>query len=182
MTSMVLVLQPVLGMALYFQPLLSTTHWEKSIASMLIIVYFVAHCLFLCSQASMDFSLDATMKYLLREHRWARRPQFYCHLQHQLPVWCSSPYTDPEQQTPIRHPAWASIKQVIGSFHIHAHCPICFLLYSSTFVKHAGYQSGEIIETVWSTVNTIASWTRTAGKPLRNSTINGKMGDHNEKS
>ena len=37
----------------------------------------------------------------------------------------------------------------IGQFHIHGHKSSCFPRFSVNFIKGAGYQDGEILETLW---------------------------------
>jgi hypothetical protein len=47
----------------------------------------------------------------------------------------------------------------VGKFHLGAHQASCFPMFSLNFVLGAGQQDGEILETLWSSLN------KTAGDP-----------------
>ncbi|KAH7881986.1 hypothetical protein F5I97DRAFT_1789425, partial [Phlebopus sp. FC_14] len=41
----------------------------------------------------------------------------------------------------------------IDIWHVHGHQMECFAWYASNFISGAGWVNGEIIETLWSTIN-----------------------------
>ena len=49
----------------------------------------------------------------------------------------------------------------IGLFHVHGHQLICLARFSPTFIEGAGQSDGEILETMWSTLNHIGRIART---------------------
>ncbi|KAI6009026.1 hypothetical protein EDC04DRAFT_2610752, partial [Pisolithus marmoratus] len=48
----------------------------------------------------------------------------------------------------------------IGSWHIHGHKKECYTRYSPLFIKGSGWVNGEIIETLWSTLNILTAYQR----------------------
>ena len=54
------------------------------------------------------------------------------------------------------------VDAAIGLFHVHAHKDDCFFRFASTFIPGAGIVAGEILESLWSTLNSISPSARTA--------------------
>ena len=74
-----------------------------------------------------------------------------------------------------------SIKRGIGLFHVHGHIKQCFARYAPTFIRGAGMLAGEIIETLWSSLNHTASSARTMSWYHRQEYLDSHMGDSNWK-
>lgn len=73
------------------------------------------------------------------------------------------------------------IDRAIGLFHVHAHKEECFYRFASSFIPGAGIVSGEILESLWSTLNTITPSTRTATLAHRVEVIDDHASDSNHK-
>lgn len=69
----------------------------------------------------------------------------------------------------------------IGLFHVHGHQVSCLARFAPTFIKGAGQVDGEIIETLWSTLNDASRCTRTATLAHRTEMLNDHMNDGNWK-
>lgn len=67
----------------------------------------------------------------------------------------------------------------IGQFHVHGHIPPCFPRFSSNFIRGAGMQDGEIIETLWNKTNAISESTRGMSSAHRREVIDDTMNDSN---
>ncbi|KAF8814634.1 hypothetical protein BYT27DRAFT_7249673 [Phlegmacium glaucopus] len=61
-----------------------------------------------------------------------------------------------------RLPFGLDIDAAIGLFHVHAHKDQCFFQYASSFIPGAAIIAGEILESLWSSLNTISPTARTA--------------------
>ena len=69
----------------------------------------------------------------------------------------------------------------VGSFHLGAHIPECFALFSLHFVLGAGQLDGEIVETLWSTFNKISPSARAMSAAHRREVYDDHMRDSNWK-
>lgn len=69
----------------------------------------------------------------------------------------------------------------IGLFHVHGHQPSCLVRYAPSFIKGAGQVDGEIIETLWSTLNDTSRSARTATLAHRAEMLDDHMNDSNWK-
>jgi hypothetical protein len=67
----------------------------------------------------------------------------------------------------------------VGKFHLGSHKDSCFAQYSLNFIEGAGQLDGEIIETLWSLLNRIATSTKSMGTAFRQETIDKHMNDNN---
>lgn len=67
----------------------------------------------------------------------------------------------------------------IGLFHIHGHQRDCLPKFSPSFIIGAGQIDGEIIETLWSSLNRIAGSTRAMSTSHRKEVIDDHMNDSN---
>jgi hypothetical protein len=69
----------------------------------------------------------------------------------------------------------------VGKFHLGAHIPECFSQFSLNFVKGAGQQDGEILETLWSSLNKVSGSVRAMSKAHRQEILDDHMRDSNWK-
>ncbi|KAF8812647.1 hypothetical protein BYT27DRAFT_7251577 [Phlegmacium glaucopus] len=54
------------------------------------------------------------------------------------------------------------VEAAIGLFHVHAHKDKYFFRYATSFIPGAGVVAGEILESLWSSLNSISPTARTA--------------------
>jgi hypothetical protein len=80
-----------------------------------------------------------------------------------------------------RLPAGLTIDNAIGLFHVHAHKEQCFFRYSTLFIPGAGITAGEILESLWSTLNCISPTVRTATLAHRAEMLDDHASDSNHK-
>jgi hypothetical protein len=78
-------------------------------------------------------------------------------------------------------PSELEIDRAIGLFHVHAHKEECFYRFASSFIPGAGIVAGEILESLWSRLNLIATATRTATLAHRAEVIDDHASDSNHK-
>ena len=78
-------------------------------------------------------------------------------------------------------PPELSIDGAIGAMHVHGHQPKCFPRYAPAFVPGAGIVSGEILESLWSTLNAASPMARTATLAHRAEILDDHMSDSNWK-
>jgi hypothetical protein len=69
----------------------------------------------------------------------------------------------------------------VGKFHLGAHIRECFPLFSLNFVRGAGQLDGEILETLWSSLNKVAGNTRGMSQAHRQEVLDNHMNDSNWK-
>jgi hypothetical protein len=69
----------------------------------------------------------------------------------------------------------------VGKMHLGAHIPECFPFYSLNFIHGAGQQDGEIIETLWSSLNKVSGSIRAMSKAHRHEVLDDYMRDSNWK-
>ncbi|RDX50607.1 hypothetical protein OH76DRAFT_1348598, partial [Lentinus brumalis] len=84
-----------------------------------------------------------------------------------------------EKSQYLSMPAGLNILGGIGQFHVHGHIPRCFPRFSLNFIRYAGIQDGEIIETLWNKINGIAGSTRGMSSAHRHELIDDRMNDSN---
>jgi len=72
-------------------------------------------------------------------------------------------------------------EKAIGMFHVHGHQDTCFFRFATGFMKGAGMVDGEILETLWSTLNSISPSMRTASLAHRSEVLDDHMNDSNWK-
>ncbi|KAH9949222.1 hypothetical protein B0H21DRAFT_820230 [Amylocystis lapponica] len=85
-------------------------------------------------------------------------------------------------ESPYLHmPRRLEIVQGIGLFHVHGHQDACFMRYSPTFIPGAGLVDGEILETLWSSLNKVSGSTRGMATSHRKEVLNRHMNDWNWK-
>ena len=74
-----------------------------------------------------------------------------------------------------------SLDRAIGMFHVHGHKDECFFRYATSFIPHTGVTVGEILEMLWSSLNSITPTVRTATLANRAETIDDHTCDSNHK-
>lgn len=67
----------------------------------------------------------------------------------------------------------------IGLFHMHGHADQCFHWYASYFVPGAAIVDREVLETLWSVLNQVSRFTRTATLLHREEVLDNHMNDNN---
>ncbi|KAG1839869.1 hypothetical protein C8R48DRAFT_621358, partial [Suillus tomentosus] len=67
----------------------------------------------------------------------------------------------------------------IGLWHVHGHQDSCYVRYASNFIKGAGRIDGEIMETLWASLNIISPAARGMGTPHRKECLDYQMNDCN---
>jgi hypothetical protein len=80
-----------------------------------------------------------------------------------------------------RLPAGLTVDAAIGLFHVHGHKDDCFFRFASTFIPGAGIVAGEILESLWSTLNRISPSARTATLAHRAELLDDHATDSNHK-
>lgn len=78
-------------------------------------------------------------------------------------------------------PFGLDIDAAIGLFHVHAHKDQCFFQYATSFIPGAGIVAGEILESLWSTLNSISPTARTATLAHRAEMLDDHATDSNHK-
>jgi hypothetical protein len=73
------------------------------------------------------------------------------------------------------------IDAAIGLFHVHAHKDECFFRYAPSFIPGTGIVAGEILESLWSTLNSISPMARTATLAHRAEILDDHTTDSNHK-
>ena len=87
----------------------------------------------------------------------------------------------------LQHPQFLSlpeniiIKPGVGLFHVHGHIKECHARYAPTFIRGAGMVDGEVVETLWSSLNHTASSARAMSWSHRQEYLDSHMGDSNWK-
>jgi len=80
-----------------------------------------------------------------------------------------------------RLPPGLEIDCAIGLFHVHAHQESCFFRYATSLIPGAGIVAGEILESLWSSLNSISPTARTATLAHRAEILDDHACDSNEK-
>ncbi|KAF8816865.1 hypothetical protein BYT27DRAFT_7076211, partial [Phlegmacium glaucopus] len=78
-------------------------------------------------------------------------------------------------------PIGLEVEAAIGLFHVHAHKDACFFRYATSFIPGAGVVAGEILESLWSTLNSISPTARTATLAHRSEMLDDHAADSNHK-
>lgn len=78
-------------------------------------------------------------------------------------------------------PAGTTLEYAIGLFHVHGHKDECFFQFATSFIPGAAIVDGEVLETLWSSLNNISPSTRTATLAHREEVLDDHMGDSNFK-
>lgn len=67
----------------------------------------------------------------------------------------------------------------IGIWHVHGHRPECYARYAPLFIPGSGWVDGEIIETLWSSLNIVSGSARGMSAPHRQELLDFQMNDSN---
>ena len=73
------------------------------------------------------------------------------------------------------------VKTAIGLFHVHAHKDDCFFRYATSFIPSARVVAGEILESLWSSLNSISPTAHTATIAHRAKMLDDHATDSNHK-
>jgi Kyakuja-Dileera-Zisupton transposase len=86
-----------------------------------------------------------------------------------------------KQSAHLHLPKGLSYIPAVGKFHLAAHRQECFVHYSLNFVQGVGQQDGEVLETLWSSLNKSAGSSRAMTMAHRQETLDQQMLDSNWK-
>jgi hypothetical protein len=78
-------------------------------------------------------------------------------------------------------PERLEVEAAIGLFHVHGHKDQCFFRFASSFIPGAGIVAGEILESLWSSLNSISPSARMATLAHRAEIIDDHATDSNHK-
>jgi hypothetical protein len=78
-------------------------------------------------------------------------------------------------------PIGLTVDRAIGLFHVHAHKDECFFRFAPSFIPGTGVVAGEILESLWSSLNSISPTVRTATLPHRAEMLDDHATDSNHK-
>lgn len=79
----------------------------------------------------------------------------------------------------ISLPEGLQIRPGIGLWHVHGHQTECFARYAPNFIPAAGRVDGEIMETLWSSLNVVSPSARGMATPHRQELLDFQMNDSN---
>jgi hypothetical protein len=85
------------------------------------------------------------------------------------------------QSEHLNIPDHVQLLHAIGLFHVHGHKDECLYRWATNYVPGAGVVDGEVLETLWSVLNTVSSATRTASLAHRTEILDDHMNDSNWK-
>jgi len=71
------------------------------------------------------------------------------------------------------------IQPSIGLWHVHGHKAECFTRYAPNFISSVGHINGEIMETLWSSLNIIFPTAQGMATPHRQELLDFQMNDNN---
>ncbi|TFK59884.1 hypothetical protein BDN72DRAFT_780127, partial [Pluteus cervinus] len=78
-------------------------------------------------------------------------------------------------------PEGLTVEPAIGLLHVHGHLDKCMAKYSASYVQGMGRTDGEIVESLWSTLNDTSRSTQTASLPHRAEVLGDHIWDSNWK-
>jgi hypothetical protein len=81
----------------------------------------------------------------------------------------------------LRIPEQLQLLHAIGLFHVHGHKDECLYRWATNYVPGAGVVDVEVLETLWSVLNTVSSATRTASLAHRMEILDDHMNNSNWK-
>jgi hypothetical protein len=81
----------------------------------------------------------------------------------------------------LEYPFAKTIYYGVGAFHISGHVPECFPRYSPQFMPGVGIVDGEVLESLWSTLNEVSPSAQTASLAARTELLDDHMLDSNWK-
>lgn len=80
-----------------------------------------------------------------------------------------------------RLPSGLTVDSAIGLMHVHGHKEDCFFRFASYFIPGAAVVAGEILESLWSVLNSVSPMARTATLAHRSEILDDHMNDSNWK-
>jgi Kyakuja-Dileera-Zisupton transposase len=86
-----------------------------------------------------------------------------------------------ERNDMLKIPDHIELIHAIGLFHVHGHKDECLYRWATNYVPGAGVVDGEVLETLWSVLNTVSASTRTASLAHRTEILDDHMNDSNWK-
>lgn len=130
---------------------------------------------FVYRQVNMDYALSKALSYNSKGLKHAIvmydiMCQYGVHLKARFEA---SPY--------LNMPKDLKLLKGIGLFHVHGHQDLCFSRYAPNFIMGAGQVDGEIIETLWSSLNMISHSTRNMSIAHRREIMDAHINDNNWK-
>lgn len=81
----------------------------------------------------------------------------------------------------VHLPPGLTIERAIDHLHVHVHKDDCFYKFITTFIPGAAICAGQILESLWSNLNTISPTVRTASLPHRAEMLDDHCCDSNHK-
>ena len=78
-------------------------------------------------------------------------------------------------------PEEMSLVAGVGKMHLATHKEDCFVKFSLNFIRGIGQQDGEILETLWASLNKVAGSIRAMSRPHWQEMLNDLMRDSNWK-
>jgi hypothetical protein len=78
-------------------------------------------------------------------------------------------------------PAGLKVDHAIGLFHVHGHKDECFFRFATSFIPGLGIVAGEILESLWSSLNAISPTVRTATLAHRAEMLDDHASDSNHR-
>ncbi|KAJ8518496.1 hypothetical protein ONZ45_g4403 [Pleurotus djamor] len=73
------------------------------------------------------------------------------------------------------------IRQAVGKFHLGAHVDGCYVKFSLGLLKGAAHTDGEVLETIWSTLNRVSGCTRSMTQGHRQEVLDDSIAESNRK-
>jgi hypothetical protein len=86
-----------------------------------------------------------------------------------------------EESRYLHVPEHIQLLHAIGLFHVHGHKDECLYRWATNYVPGAGVIDGEVMETLWAVLNSVAASTRTASLAHRTEVLDDHMSDSNWK-
>jgi len=121
----------------------------------------------------MDYSLVHAVHHRMDHQQWV--VNFYdinCQYSKNL-------YWHIEENRFLSLPPRLKIQPGIGIWHVHGHQSECFMRYSPNFIPGVGNVDGEIMETLWSSLNIISPPTWGMAAPHWQEMLDFQMNDSN---
>ena len=84
-------------------------------------------------------------------------------------------------QIGMKLPPGCTIDRAIGLLHVHGHKEDCFFQYATSFIDGSAIVAGEILESLWSSLNAVSPMARTATLAHRAELLDDHMSDSNFK-
>ncbi|KAI5993816.1 hypothetical protein F5J12DRAFT_785937 [Pisolithus orientalis] len=116
--------------------------------------YFVPHAVVNFQKGEQQVNMDYALVHAVHHglDPWQPVITFYdinCQYSKNLACWL-------EENRYLSLPSGLQIQPSIGLWHVHGHQTECFTRYAPNFIPGAGWVDGEIMETLWSSLNIIS--------------------------